>query len=57
MKLFMRNIGIDVQIQYTHSNTQSLDFSYDMFDKNTMIDWSEKKPKIKTERSNTLSIH
>ena len=53
----MRNIGIDVQIQYTQSNAHRLDFSYDMFDKNTMIDWSEKKPKIKTECSNTLSIH
>ena len=49
MKLFMRNIGIDVQIQYTHSNAQCLDFSYDMFDKKTMIDWSELRPKVKTE--------
>ena len=49
MKLFMKNIGIDVQIQYTHSNAQCLDFSYDMFDKNTMLDWSGLKPKVKTE--------
>ena len=49
MKSFMKNIGINVQIDYTYATPQNLDFSYDMFDKNTMLDYNEWPPVVKPE--------
>ena len=50
LKKFLRYIGIDVSIDYFYKTTSSnLDFQFDMFNKEIMIDHSLKVPAVKPE--------
>ena len=50
LKKFLRYIGIDVSIDYSYKTTSSnLDFQFDMFNKEIMIDHSLKVPAVKPE--------
>jgi len=45
----MRYIGIDVSIDYSYETGENLDFHFDMFNKEIMIDYSIKTPEVRPE--------
>ena len=49
LKKFMRYIGIDVSIDYSYETGENLDFQFDMFNKDIMIDYSLKTPAVRPE--------
>ena len=49
LKKFMRYIGIDVSIDYSYETGENLDFQFDMFNKEIMIDHSLKTPAVRPE--------
>ena len=50
LKKFMRYIGIDVSIDYSYTtNAANIDFQFDMFNKEIMIDYSTKIPSVRPE--------
>jgi len=49
LKKIMRYIGIDVSIDYSYETGENLDFQFDMFNKEIIIDYSTKIPCVRTE--------